>query len=109
MLPGRCLLPDVEPPSLKHLLILPPLIPLHYSAEDAAECVEPLRSALWTEHGISLMLPPGSPPPKPAPGSLAEQMEREERDEWLRSNPADPEVAAAASHELAGSSPFSGQ
>ena len=55
------------------------------------------------------MLPPGSPPPKPAPGSLAEQMEREERDEWLRSNPADPEVAAAASHELAGSSPFSGQ
>ena len=71
--------------------------------------MEPLRSALWTEHGISLMLPPGSPPPKPAPGSLAEQMEREERDEWLRSNPADPEVAAAASHELAGSSPFSGQ
>lgn len=73
--------------------------------------MEPLRSALWTEHSISLMLPPGSPPPLPAPGSLAEEQLREQgREASLRSNnPQDPEVTADTSHELAGSSPFSGK
>ena len=80
------------------------------SPEAAAECVEPLRTALWSEHSISLMLPPGSPPPAPAPSSLAEEQTAQQGGEALRrNNPQDPEVAADASHELAGSSPFSGK
>lgn len=56
-------------------------------AKDAAEIADPLRSALWNEHSISLMVPPGTPLP-----SL---------------NPIDPEAKAGTQAELAGSSPFS--
>lgn len=78
---------------------------LSYSPEEAAGFVEPLRSALWMEHGVSLLLPPGSPPPTPLTGSLSWE---ERQKEIPRSNPVDPETKASASHELAGSSPFSG-
>ncbi|GAX72763.1 hypothetical protein CEUSTIGMA_g219.t1 [Chlamydomonas eustigma] len=79
------------------------------SPEDAAQFVEPLRSALWSEHNISLLLPPGSPLPSPAAGSNENRLQgaMEGSRELPRSNPADPETAAAASHELAGSTPFS--
>lgn len=67
--------------------------------------VEPLRTALWNEHSISLLLPLGSPPPVPAPGSASYSQQPQQP----RNNPEDPEATAATSHELAGSSPFSGQ
>ena len=56
-------------------------------AKDAAEIADPLRTALWNEHSISLMVPPGTPSPS--------------------INPIDPEAKAGAAAELAESSPFS--
>eukprot|EP00955_Chlamydomonas_euryale_P112053 366109-Chlamydomonas_euryale.AAC.1 len=81
--------------------------------------VEPLRSALWKEHAIGLLLPPGSPTPRLAPTEAAEAAADAAaagrssggdgiEPEVLPANPADPEAADSAIHELAGSSPFSG-
>jgi len=65
------------------------------SAEEAVKVVEPLRTALWTEHRIAMLLPPGAPT---APGEPPQQSS---------ASPQSDDNAAATSHELAGSSPFS--
>jgi len=68
--------------------------------EDAAGATEPLRSALWGDHKMAVLLPPGTriPPPPGAEAALGPEARLAQDEE---------EARAAANHELAGSSPFS--
>lgn len=69
--------------------------------QDAAAATEPLRDALWGDHKLAVLLPPGTRIP-PAPGFVPQP-----GDEVLLTQDGE-EARSATSHELAGSSPFSG-
>ena len=71
-----------------------------HTRQEVAAATEPLRSALWGDHKLAVLVPPGVRIP-PAPG-MTEYVEEEELTQ------DGVEAQANTMHELAGSSPFSG-
>jgi hypothetical protein len=55
-------------------------LPRTRRAEEVAALTEPLRSALWTEHRIAVLLPPGSPRIAPPPGYPEPEDDDEDED-----------------------------
>jgi hypothetical protein len=66
--------------------------------QEAASATAPLRDALWGNHQLAVLLPPGTRLP-PSPGEVPSEQELQQDG---------PQAKASTSHELAQSSPFSG-
>lgn len=64
--------------------------------QDAAAAMEPLQTALWAEHRLAVLLPPGTR--IPGQQQVDEELEQDGED-----------AKSSTSHELASSSPFSGE
>jgi len=73
------------------------------NAEEAGEALEPLRSSLWSDHKLAVLLPPGTRI-APPPGSMPDPEEAEAM--GLLQQDGD-EAQINTVHELAGASPFS--